>query len=99
MRCRFSVLAKRDLQSILRFVGQDSLARAEALVDRIEVQAQKVANHPLAYRARLDLGEHVRVCPFERYLILYRTQDDETILVLRVLHSAMDIGGQLEADP
>lgn len=94
MQHRFSVLARRDLRSILSFVAQDSPARAESLIDRIENQVQRVASHPLAYRTRPELGEGLRICPCERYLILYRIQDDQTILVLRVLHSAMDIGSQ-----
>lgn len=96
MQHRFSALARQDLRSILKFIAKDNVARAEALVDRIEAQVQRVAAHPHAYRLRPELGRDLRICPFERYPIVFRVENEALVLVLRVLHSAMDIGGQLE---
>jgi len=46
---------------------------------------------PFAYRSRPELGKELRACPFGRYLSVFRVTED-VVKVLRVLHSAMDIG-------
>jgi toxin ParE1/3/4 len=90
MRVRLRPGAKDDLAGIYRFIAKDNIDAARSFSAALKSQVARLALHPEAYRLRPELGEEVRACPFGRYLILY-VIDGETLRVLRVVHSAMDI--------
>ena len=96
-RLEFSPLAQADLEAIGDYIAQDSHANAVRFVEKLRTQCQRLARAPLAYVARPELGEGLRSCAHGRYVIFFRPAGD-VIRIERVLHSARDIRGELDAD-
>ena len=90
MRVTFTPLAEADLTDIALYIAQDNPERAFTFTDEIESRCLGLSKHALIGAPRPELGDDFRVLPFGRYLIFYRSQTDE-VLILRVLHSARDI--------
>lgn len=88
-RLRLSALAESDLDAIADYIAEDSPARALGFVRGLRGQCHQVADFPLAYRERPELGEGLRACPFEGYMIYFTVSEDE-VLVARILHSSRD---------
>lgn len=88
-RLRLSALAESDLDAIADYIAEDSPARALGFVRDLRGQCHQVADFPLAYRERPELGEGLRACPFEGYMIYFMVSEDE-VLVARILHSSRD---------
>ena len=86
----FTPLAETDLEEIGDYIAPDNPARALTLIQEIRAQCQKIGKSPLAYRARPELGDEIRSCPFGNYVILYCPQARD-VLIVRVLHGAMDL--------
>ena len=86
----FTPLAETDLEDIGDYIAQDNPARALSFIQEIRAQCQKIGKSPLAYRARPELGDEIRSCPFGHYMILYCPQAPD-VLIVRVLHGAMDL--------
>jgi toxin ParE1/3/4 len=68
--------------------GQAELA--DQLVDAITDRFQLLAAHPHIGRRRDDLRPGQRSFPVDDYVIIYRVQDDD-VLILHVLHGRRDI--------
>ena len=81
----FTPLAETDLEEIGDYIAQDNPARALTFIQDIRAQCQKVGKSPLAYRARPELGDDIRSCPFGNYVIL-------------VLHGAMDLPRHMDSE-
>ena len=90
MRVLFTSLADTDLEEIGDYIAQDNPARALTFIQEIRAQCQKIGKSPLAYRARPELGDEIRSCPFGNYVIIYCTQAPD-VLIVRVLHGAMEL--------
>jgi toxin ParE1/3/4 len=82
--------AEGDLQSILTFIGEDSIAQAIATVDRLERASSALGEAALRYPLVTN-HEHsqVRRRVVGSYSIFYRVRAD-LVEVLHVLHSARD---------
>jgi toxin ParE1/3/4 len=82
-----------DLDDIWFYVAtkSGSLDTADRLVDSITDRFYLIATHPNIGRARdEDLRPGLRSFPVGEYVIIYRIQDDD-ILILRVLRGSRDI--------
>ncbi len=90
MRALFSPLASQDLEEIGDYIAQDNPSRALTFIQELREQCKKICNAPLGYRARPELGDGIRSCPFGNYMILYRPEESD-VLIIRVLHGAMDL--------
>ena len=44
----------------------------------------------MTYKCRPEFGESIRSCAFGRYVIFFKAEDDG-VLIIRILHGAMDI--------
>lgn len=86
----FTPLAQTDLEEIGDYIAQDNPSRAVTFIQDIRAQCQRIGKSPMAYRARPELGDGIRSSPFGNYVILYRPQAND-VLVVRVLHGAMDL--------
>lgn len=86
-----------DLEEIGDYIAQDNPARALTFIQEIRAQCQKIGKSPLAYRARPELGDGIRSCPFGNYVILYQP-DAPDVLVIRVLHGAMDLSRHMDSE-
>ena len=90
MRVIISPLAECDIEEIGDYIAKDSPRRALAFVNELRKQCFKIADAPLVYRLRSELGENIRSCAYGRYVIFFQV-DSEVLRILRVLHGAMDI--------
>jgi toxin ParE1/3/4 len=90
---RLTAQAEADLDQIWEYIVQESgnieIARRQilSLADRFFL----LAKHPYLGRPRdHDLGAGRRSYPVDRYVIVYRI-DGQNVLILRVIHGSRDI--------
>ena len=89
-------LAGADIAEIWDFIAEDSLAQADAWVDRLQAKLAILAAQPGAGRARDELATGLRSMPFGRYIVFYAAIPDG-IDVVRVLHAARDVDADFGA--
>ena len=89
--------AKSDLAEIWDYIADDTEARADAFVEKIDRKFQTLAARPLIGRLRDELAEGLRSFPAGRYIIFYLSLQDG-IEVVRVLHSARDLDAVFHPD-
>lgn len=90
MKLGISPLAEADLESIGDWIAQDNPARAVSFTEELYQQCLLIAESPVIYRERPELGQSVRSCAYGRYLILFRLLDTE-VRIERVMHGSRDI--------
>lgn len=82
--------AVRNLESIGDYIAQDSPTRALTFVRELREKCLSLADNPLAFPLVPHYESHgIRRRVHGNYLIFYRTEADR-IIVLHVLHGAMD---------
>lgn len=87
--------ADSDLDDIWYYFATKtgSVETADRLVDSITDRVYLLATHPNIGRARdEDLRPGLRSFPVGEYVIIYRIQDED-VLILRVLRGSRDIAG------
>lgn len=84
-------LAAADILDIWDYIAEDSVEQADRWVDGLDEKLVLIAAQPLMGRARDELVAGMRSFPFGRYVIFYVPFVDD-IDVVRVLHSARDVG-------
>lgn len=89
--------AKIDLIEIWDYIADDSEARADAFIDRIDQKFRTLAQRPLIGRLRDELAADLRSFPVGRYVIYYRPLPNG-VEIVRVLHSARDLNADFFAD-
>jgi len=87
---RISPRASADLIEIWSYIADDSVANADAFIDRLYETLQVLERQPGSGRRREELAPGVQSFPFGRYVIFYHALGD-TIEIVRVLHGARDI--------
>jgi toxin ParE1/3/4 len=92
---RISPRATSDLIEIWSYIADDSVANADAFIDRLYETIQLLAHNPGSGRHREELAPGIQSLPFGRYIIFYRAVPG-TIEIVRVLHSARDIENTFE---
>jgi toxin ParE1/3/4 len=90
MNIRRTARAEGDLIDIWLYIAAESLTAADRLLDRIERRSQLLATQPFSGVARHDLGDGLREVVIGSYLMFYRVEGDE-IVILRVLHGKRDL--------
>ena len=81
-----------DLDSIWYYVATESGSEeaANRLIDSITERFLLLANYPNVGRPRTDLRPGLRSFPLGDYVIIYRVQDEDVVIV-RVLRGSRDI--------
>lgn len=97
MRLVFSPLAERDLETIADYIGADNPTRALSFIRELRTLCGQLAQHPLAYRLRPELGEGIRSCAYGRYMIFFEIAADGVVIV-RILHGARDLPAVFDHD-
>lgn len=92
MKLGISPLAEHDLEAIGDWIAQDNPVRAVSFMEELYQQCLLVAESPVIYRERPELGQGVRSSAYGRYLVLFRVLDTE-VRVERILHGSRDIIG------
>ena len=82
--------AKSDLVEIWDYIAEDSEARADAFIDRIDKKFRTLSQRPGIGRLRDGLAVGLRSFPVGRYVIFYRPLSNG-VNIVRVLHSARDL--------
>lgn len=93
MHVVFSVLAERDLDEIADYIAADSLRHALVFVRELRAHCARIAAAPLAWPARPELGAGIRSSSHGRYVIFFRVQQKQ-LLIVRILHGARDLPAQ-----
>jgi toxin ParE1/3/4 len=96
---RWSLTAMSDLRDIEEFVARDSPVYAVRLTDRLVEAVERLETFPLSGRMvpefeRQDLREVI----FGSYRVVHLVEE-EVVTVLRVVHSARDLGRLAEREP
>ncbi|MCS4494071.1 MAG: type II toxin-antitoxin system RelE/ParE family toxin [Pantoea ananatis] len=90
MKLSISPLAGQDIEAIGDYIAQDNPVRVVSFTEELYQQCLLIAESPVIYRERPELGKSVRSCAYGRYLIVYRVLDTE-IRIERLLHGSRDI--------
>lgn len=98
MRLLFLPAALADLEGIGDYIARDNPRRAASFVAELRRQCAKIAGNPAGYRLRPELGECIRSCAYGNYVIFFTVQA-EALMIVRILHGAMDIEGQFIPPP
>jgi toxin ParE1/3/4 len=93
MRHFIAPLAVKDIEAIGDYIAKDNPRRAHTYITELQDQCAKIATLPHAYRLRPELAENLRSCAFGNYVIFFKNIERE-IIIVRVLHGAMDISVQ-----
>ena len=93
VRIVVSPLAARDMESIGDYIAKDSPKRAQTFVAELRAVCAKIANEPLAFRHRPELGADICSYAHGNYVIFFQTGARQ-IRIVRVLHGAMDLPAQ-----
>jgi toxin ParE1/3/4 len=89
LRVRWLTLALDDLDHAVDFIDRDKPAAAKGVAAKIWKAAQLLAKHPAMGRPGRVTGTREWVIQGTPYIVAYRVCDD-TLEVLRVLHTAME---------
>ena len=87
---RISPRASEDLTEIWSYIADDSVANADAFIDKLFETMQVLSRQPGSGRHREELASGIQSFPFGRYIIFYRVVTSG-IEIVRVLHGARDI--------
>ncbi|MDQ1210719.1 plasmid stabilization system protein ParE [Pantoea anthophila] len=68
MKLGLSPLAEQDLEAISDSIAQDNPIRAIRFTEELYQQCLLIAESPVIYRERPELGQSVRSCAYGRYL-------------------------------
>ncbi len=95
MRLVFSSKARADLINIGDTIALDNPVRALSFVDELQAKCVILTEMPLLYPLIPDYeNRNIRRIVYGNYLIFYRVEV-ETVVILRVLHGAMNYGAVL----
>ena len=87
---RISPRARSDLIEIWSYIADDSVANADAFIDKLHGTIQVLAKQSGSGRHREELAPGILSFPFGRYIIFYRASQG-AIEIVRILHGARDI--------
>ncbi|WP_283193674.1 type II toxin-antitoxin system RelE/ParE family toxin [Rhizobium sp. AN80A] len=91
MSFKLSVEAEEDIITIaaqgVRLFG---VAQARRYHDDLYGLLDLIAGNPLIARERDEIHPPVRVHPFKVHLVVYRIEDDDSILIIRIRHGHDD---------
>ncbi|PEI06113.1 addiction module toxin RelE [Pantoea agglomerans] len=90
MKLGISPLAEQDIEAIGDYIAQHNPVRAVSFTEELYQRCLLIAESPIIYKERPELGHSVRTCAYGRYLIVFRVLDTE-VRIERLLHGSRDI--------
>ena len=90
MRLELSRFIENDLEVIAEFIAQDNPRRALSFVREITQKIYRIAEQPLLYQLRPEIGADARLAVVGHYLILFRITGD-TVRIERVVYGGRDL--------
>lgn len=95
---RIAAAAERDLgQIFVSGAERFEAGGASAYSDGLNRVFALLASYPLAARAQPDLGNGIRSKPYRSYIVFYEVGATR-VMIVRVLHGAMDAMARLGAE-
>ena len=89
---RWTEEAVRWLHDIYDYISHDSPDSAQKVIAGIYEKTQILAHFPdIGYIFRKEKDGIVRILLFGHYRIAYFVPNDETVIILGIFHSALDI--------
>jgi len=85
--------AEQDLLDIWLYIAEDSELAADQWIDELVNKANWLTDFAEAGVTRPELAKGLCSFPVGRYVLFYR-YDNETLELVRVLHSSRDINAQ-----
>jgi len=97
MAHRLAPEAADELDAIWYYIAKESgsIERADRIVDAITRRFELLASQPRMGRVRDDLRPGMRGFAVGDYVILYRLDEDDDVLILHVMHGRQDIQAHL----
>lgn len=95
---RITPQAEADLVEVWHYVANGGAERADAFIDKVFKQCQRLAQFPGMGRARDSLAPNLRSFPVKPFVIFYRPMDD-TVEIIRVLFGARDMESIFQSEP
>ena len=95
MRLEFSRWVESDLDSIAEYIAQDNPQRAVTFLREIRQKIHRIAEQPLLYQLRPEIGEYARLAVVGRYVILFRILH-EVVRIERVIYGGRDLPSLLQ---
>ena len=90
--------AQADLKSIAKFTQERwGVRQRNVYLKEIDQVFRSLAKNPMIGRACDEVREGYRKLPHGSHVIYYKQQDAELVLVVRILHAAMDVDPQIGA--
>jgi toxin ParE1/3/4 len=86
----FSSWVESDLDTIADYIAEDSPERADLFLSEIEQKILRIAEQPLLYQLRPDLGEGTRLATVGRHVILFRILG-EVVRIERMVYGGRDL--------
>lgn len=91
IKYRFTNEAVRDLEEIWSYTKQKwSLEQADRYYNLIIDEIEFVSSNPLLGRSIDHIKEGYRSTKVKSHLVFYKQHEDNTILIVRILHQNMD---------
>jgi plasmid stabilization system protein ParE len=90
VQVEFSRFVEPDLEAVGDYIAQDSPSRALAFIREVRQKINQVAQQPLLYQLRPEIGEGARLAVIRRYVILFRVIG-ETVRIERILYGGRDL--------
>ncbi len=94
-----SALAEEDLRVAWGYLADEAgEGRADQMLADVLDRAVMLTRHPRAGRLRADIESGLRSFPVGRYVIYYRVESEEVLLIARVLHARRDQSATWESE-
>ena len=87
---RFSASAETDLLEAWLYIAEDSPNAADRMLDQIDLEARNLLKQPKMGRVRNELANGLRSWPTSTAYLLFYFEDEQGIVVARVVHPARD---------
>ncbi|MFT4177878.1 MAG: type II toxin-antitoxin system RelE/ParE family toxin [Thermomonas sp.] len=90
-------LAQEDLKAIARFTEERwGVRQRNAYLKEMDRVFRGLANNPLLGRSCDEVRAGYRKLPHGGHVIYYRQMQDGLLLIVRILHMAMDAASQMD---
>lgn len=90
MRLEFSRYIENDIEAIAEFIAEDNPRRAITFIREIKQKIYAIAEHPLIYQLRPEIGEGAHLAVVGRYIILFHVIE-ETVRIERIVYGGRDL--------